>query len=180
MYKIKKNISSNEYNVVFWDHHKDQEIKNVIAKKGDYGFLKDNGKVDGQRLITFWFLDEEMEYYSINFFGWKTVSKFLQKVKDTNTLNKKNDIKINYNTNPSLNDNLENYFYWSEAVKNPINIRIIRSIRCHLNKKNLTLNDLTSFTKESLLAIPNLGKVCMEKIFPVYILAKGLKLKEGN
>lgn len=89
-------------------------------------------------------------------------------------------MNINFNSNPTLNDDLENYFYTSEIVKDPINIRIIRSIRCHLDKKDLTLNDLASFNKESLLAIPNLGKVCMEKLFPVYILAKALKLKEGK
>lgn len=87
MYQIKKNISANETNVVFWDHYEDKAVKNVTAEKNHNGFLIDNGKVDGQRLITFWYLDEDMDYYSINFFGWKTVTKFLKKIKNPNILN---------------------------------------------------------------------------------------------
>ena len=62
------------YEIIFWDHKKDDSVLNYYMPKNTLGF------VTGKRHLTFSFLDQNMQEKSIEFIGWKHFNDYVEPI----------------------------------------------------------------------------------------------------
>ena len=77
--KLKQDTEPNE-NIVFWDSKTEQGVQEYYMPEDTYGFIVDQGKTDGQRHLSFFFLDDYMQEKSIEFFGLDTFDKYVETI----------------------------------------------------------------------------------------------------
>ena len=77
--KLKKDTQPDQ-NIVFWDSETEQGVLDYYVPENTLGFVIDQGKTDGKRHISFFFLDEDMQEKSIEFFGWKSFNECVEPI----------------------------------------------------------------------------------------------------
>ncbi len=68
------------YEIIFWDNKKDDSVLNYYMPKNTLGFVSDQGKTNGKRHLTFYFLDQNMKEKSIEFIGWKHFNEYVEPI----------------------------------------------------------------------------------------------------
>ncbi len=66
--KLKKDTYPDQ-NIVFWDLKNEHGIFDYYIPENTLGYVKDQGETDGEKHISFFFLDDDK---SIEFFGWES------------------------------------------------------------------------------------------------------------